>query len=261
MLNNLKLDHYAEGITVICLAIVIVVLFQIYIKKQLGEERIRQCHEVGGHYLAIVGSFYAVLLGLIVFSAMDKFIAAEKTVEQEGKSILAAYTMAAQFDSEGNEIQNKLKEYTNEVVKNEWELMESDQISMTARKIFLNSLDLARQIEPQTENQKGLYPILMAEMINTWESRRDRTKVSNMGIPVAEWVILILGAIITLIFTLFFTIDSQGIHLLMTGMIALLIFVSLYLVLMFGAPFSVDMRVSNHGLVIAQKIMNEYGWK
>jgi hypothetical protein len=82
-----------------------------------------------------------------------------------------------------------------------------------------------------------------------------------MGIPVAEWVILILGAIITLIFTLFFTIDSQGIHLLMTGMIALLIFVSLYLVLMFGAPFSGDMRVSNHGLVIAQKIMNEYGWK
>ena len=169
--------------------------------------------------------------------------------------------MEAQFDSEGNEIQNKLKEYTNEVVKNEWELMDSDQISMTARKIFLNSLDLARKIEPKTENQKGLYPILMAEMINTWESRRDRTKVSNMGIPVAEWVILILGAIITLIFTLFFTIDSQGIHLLMTGMIALLIFVSLYLVLMFGAPFSGDMRVSNHGLVIAQKIMNEYGWK
>ena len=100
-MNNLKLDHYAEGISAICLGIVIVVLFQVYIKKLLGEERIRQCHEVGGHYLAIVGSFYAVLLGLIVFSAMDKFIAAEKTVEQEGKSILAAYTMASQFGSEG----------------------------------------------------------------------------------------------------------------------------------------------------------------
>ena len=261
MLSNFRLDHYAEGITVILLATTIVVVLQIYAKKVLGEDRIRQCHEVGGHYLAIVGGFYAVLLGLIVFAAMDKFIAAEKTVEEEGKSILAVYTMAAQFDSKGAEIQKKLKEYTDEVVNNEWELMESDQISMTARKIFLGTLDMARKIEPITENQKALYPIMMTEMINTWDSRRDRTKVSNTGIPGAEWVILIIGAVITLLLTFFFTIDSQGLHLIMTAMIALLIFVSLYLVLLFSDPFSGDMRVSNHGLVIAQKIMNEYEWK
>lgn len=261
MLNNLRLDHYAEGMTAIFLAIIIVIVLQIYTKKLLGEERIRQCHEVGGHYLAIVGGFYAVLLGLIVFAAMDKFIAAEKTVEQEGKSILAVYTMAAQFEDKGLNIQEGLKNYTDEVVNNEWELMESDQISMTARKIFLNTLDIARKIEPITENQKALYPIMMSEMFNTWESRRDRTKVSNTGIPGAEWVILIIGAVITLMFTFFFTIDSQGIHLLMTGMIALLIFVSLYLVLLFSDPFSGDMRVSNHGLVIAQRVMNEYAWR
>ena len=109
MLNNLRLDHYAEGMTAIFLAIIIVIVLQIYTKKLLGEERIRQCHEVGGHYLAIVGGFYAVLLGLIVFAAMDKFIAAEKTVEQEGKSILAVYTMAAQFEDKGLNIQEGLK--------------------------------------------------------------------------------------------------------------------------------------------------------
>lgn len=261
MLENMRLDHYVEGIVAIILSVIIVVVCQIYTKKLLGEARIKQCHEVGGHYLAIVGGFYAVLLGLIVFAAMDKFVAAEKTVEQEGKSILAVYTVAAQFDQQGKEIQQNLKEYTDEVVNNEWSMLENNQISYKARKIFLKTLDKIRKIEPVTENQKVLYSTMISEAINLWDARRDRTKVSNTGIPEAEWVVLIIGAIITLLFTFFFTIDSQGIHLFMTGLIALLIFVSLYLVLLFGDPFSGDMRVSNHGLVIAQKIMNEYEWQ
>ncbi len=261
MFNNLRIDHYEVGIVAIIISIIVVVVCQIYTKKLLGEERIKQCHEVGGHYLAIVGGFYAVLLDLIVFAAMDKFNAAEKTVEEEGKSILAVYTMAAQFGADGRQIQDMLKEYTSEVINNEWNLMENNEVSFTARKIFLSALDIIRKIAPDPENQKSLYPVMVSETINLWNSRRDRTKVSNTGIPTAEWVILWIGAIITLLFTFFFTIDSQGIHLMMTGMIALLIFVSLYLVLLFSDPFSGDMRVSNHGFVIAEDIINGRQWR
>lgn len=257
MFSNLQLDHYPVGATVIALSIVAVIICQMVLNRILGKDRIKQCHEVGGYYLAIVGSFYAVLLGLIVFGAMDKFLDAEKTVEQEGKSILAVYSIASQFGSEGKYIQEKIRQYTDEVVNTEWELMEKDQISMKARKGFLEALAAIKKIDPSTENQKALYPTLISEAIKLWESRRDRTKKSNEGIPTAEWVILFIGAAITLIFTFFFTIENEGIHLVMTGMISLMIFLSLYLVLLFGEPFSGDMKVSNHGLVVARNIINE----
>lgn len=257
MIPDLELDRFNVGILVISSSIVFVLVCQILSKRILGEERIKQCHEVGGYYLAIVGGFYAVLLGLIVFAAMDKFIDAEKTVEQEGRSILAVYILSEQFGADGLAIQQDLRNYTNEVVNNEWKLMDGGQISMKARHTFLDALKIIRKIEPATENQKALYPTLVSEMINLWEARRDRTKISNTGLPTVEWVILLLGAAITLIFTFFFTLESDGIHLFMTGMISLMIFVSLYLVLLFGAPFSGDLKVSNHGLVIAQKIINE----
>jgi len=106
------------------------------------------------------------------------------------------------------------------------------------------------RIEPQTENQKALFPILAGELISAWEARRGRTRVTNQGVPAAEWAILLLGSVITITFTFFFTIESSVIYLLMSGMVALLISMSLYLVLIFGAPFSGDMRVSNSGLAL-----------
>lgn len=253
----LLLDRYAVGVPVIALFSLLVALCPLGLRRLLGPERIRQCHEVGGYYLAIVGGFYAVLLGLIVFAAMDKFSQAESTVENEARSILGVYTLASQFGDEGRAIQDNLAKYTHEVVVNEWRMMENNKISLAARKLFIETMDRIKKIEPVTENQKALYPVMVSEVINLWDSRRDRTKVTNYGIPGAEWTVLILGAAITLFFTMFFTIDSQSIHMVMTGMIALLIFASLYLVLLFGAPFSGDMRVSNMGFLVAQKIMNE----
>lgn len=250
------MDRYAVGVPLILLFSLFVSLCQLLLRRMLGPERIRQCHEVGGYYLAIVGSFYAVLLGLIVYAAMDKFSKAESTVENEARSILGVYTLASQFGDEGKAIRESLARYTNEVVVNEWRLMEENKISLNARKMFIETIDRIKKIEPVTENQKALYPVMVSEVINLWDSRRDRTKVTNYGIPGAEWTVLILGAVITLFFTLFFTIENQSIHLFMTGMIALLITSSLYLVLLFGAPFSGDMRVSNMGLIVAQKIMS-----
>jgi hypothetical protein len=40
----------------------------------------------------------------------------------------------------------------------------------------------------------------------------------------------------------------------MTGMMTLLVSMSLYLILLFGDPFSGDMRVSNSSLLLAQMI-------
>ncbi len=251
------LDRYSVGVPLIVAFSLLIGLCQLGLRRRLGPDRIRQCHEVGGYYLAIVGSFYAVLLGLIVYAAMDKFSKAESTVENEARAILGIHTLASQFGDEGRAIRESIANYTHEVIVNEWRLMEENKVSLSARKYFIETIDRIKKIEPVTENQKALYPLLVSEIINLWDSRRDRTKVTNYGLPGAEWTVLILGAAITLFFTLFFTIESQSIHLFMTGMIALLISASLYLVLLFGAPFSGDLKVSNTGFLIAQKIMND----
>ena len=257
MFNSLSLDRYYVGIPVIILGILLAITCQTLLKKYLGKETIKECHEVGGYYLAIVGTFYAVLVGLVVVDTLSRFQKAEMATELEGKSIIAMHTIIKQFPEKEKEIKGSLKEYTDEVINVEWKSMEKHEYSAKAHDLLFKVINSVISIEPKTENQKALYPIITNELINFWENRRTRTRATNLGLPVAEWTVLILGASITIIFTYFFFIESHFVHLLMTGMMTLLVSMSLYLILLFSEPYSGDLKVSDKSFVLARTLIRE----
>lgn len=160
MLRDLRLDHYSHGVPAIALFVLAVVVCQIIVKRLLGHEAIKRWHEVGGYYLAVVGSFYAVLLGLVVFDALGKFQAAEKGVETEGKSLLAVSTMLKQFPAQEQRLESLLTDYLDEVIGVEWDLMEDNKTSRKAREDMIGLITEGMKIEPQTENQKACFQSL-----------------------------------------------------------------------------------------------------
>jgi hypothetical protein len=244
MFQNFSLDHYPEGVAAILFSVAAVLFIQSLIEKSLGGDTLRRAHEVGGYYMALAGTFYAVLLGLVVFDAMSKFEAAEKTVQSEAKSALTVYALATQFPDSQDVIQTLIQDYTNEVVENEWQLMAKGEVSDAARRDLVDLIRVVKSISPATQNQQAVYGTLLSEVVSLWDSRLSRNRVSTRGVPAAEWTVLLIGAAITIAFTFFFTSESYGVLVLMRGMIALLISMSLYLVLLYGAPFSGALKVS-----------------
>jgi hypothetical protein len=238
------LDYYWFGIPAIIITTILILSAQVLVKRYIGDETIRQCHEVGGFYLAMVGTFYAVLLGLIVVDAMTRFQQAEKIISVEASSLIKIYIDIERFPEQREKLEKIIEEYVHEITDVEFPLMEKGEISPKARDLAFSILQTVKFIEPVTENQKAIYPNLLTLVSDFLDSRRDRTRSNNFGEPVAEWVILIIGAIITITYTFFFTMESDGIHLLMRGMATLMILMSLYLILLFGSPFSGDMKVS-----------------
>ena len=73
MFSHLGLDNYAIGIPVIVIAVVGFVIGQIFFKRFFQKDKIDSCHEVGGTILQLLGTLYAVTLGLIVLDATAKF--------------------------------------------------------------------------------------------------------------------------------------------------------------------------------------------
>ena len=258
MLENFRIDDYPVGIAAILLSVAVIITCQIIITRFIGKEALRKSHEVGGYYLSLVGTTYAVLLGLVVFDAMAKFQRAEKIVQTEAKSVVAVYSISEQFPKEEAIIKGLLRDYVDEVINNEWSMMGKGEISEKARHLVLTLIHTIKKIEPITQNQQGVYPTLISETVSLWESRQDRTRPANFGIPTAEWVILLIGAAITISFTFFFTIETQGIDIVMRGMATVLIAISLYLVLLFGAPFGGDLRVSDEPFSAVRNIITKY---
>lgn len=238
------LDYFWVGVPAIIIVTMLILYIQILVKRYLGTETIRKCHEVGGNYLAMVGTFYAVLLGLIVIDAMTRFQQAEKTVSIEASSLIKIYIDAERFPEQKDKLEKLIEEYIHETTDVEFPLMEKGETSTKARDLAFSMLQIVKVIEPKTENQKAIYPNLLTLLSDFLDSRRERTRSANFGEPPVEWIILIIGAIITITYTFFFTMESNTIHLLMRGMATLMILMSLYLILLFGTPFSGDLKVS-----------------
>ena len=99
--------------------------------------------------------------------------------------------------------------------------------------------------EPSTESEKALYPMIVAEMQQAWDQRRERISTAHYGIPAVEWVALLLGALVTVTLGGLFPVEHVRFHALLTAMAALVMVLNLYLVSLFGYPFSGDLRVSD----------------
>jgi hypothetical protein len=216
-------------------------------------------YEASGDFLAIVGALYGVVLGLVVFDAMSNFQDAVTTVKDEAKSLIAVYTLSEQFpDGDGKPIRRRCKEYVDEVIDNEWHLMEEGELSNKAKQSMLDLLNTIKKTNSLTENQKLLFPTMLQESISIWENSRERADQSSYGIPTVEWIMLLTGGLVTIIITFFFTPDYHPVQLLMTGMVALVISMNLYLVLLFGTPFSGGLQVDDEPFVIVRQYINEH---
>lgn len=258
MYMNLRLDYYWVGVPAIIMTTILILYAQALVKRYVGNETIRKCHEVGGFYLSMVGTFYAVLLGLIVIDAMTKFQQAEKIVSIEASSLVKIYINADRFPEQQEKLEKIIEEYIKETTEVEFPLMEKGEISTKARDLAFSMLQVVKFIEPVTENQKAIYPDILNLISDFLDSRRDRTSSNNFGEPAVEWIILLIGAIITTVFTFFFTMESDAIHLIMRGMATLIILMSLYLILLFGSPFSGDLKVSSEPFKTMIKVGSYY---
>jgi len=251
MLHSFGFDFDKHGVIIIVLISISAAYIQRIFITLVGGEKLKVCHEVGGYYLAIIGALYAVISGLVVFDAMNNFHGASTAVKDEAKSVLAVYSLAEQLPEKDKvKIRALTSAYVNEVIDKEWPMMSQFTHSQKAGGIMFNLMEEIKRVEPVTENQKAVFPILLEEILMAWENRRERIEQSEAAIPSIEWVALISGAVITVFFTYFFSISFSLAQSVMTFLVTLFIGLNLYLVYCFGEPFTGELHISDRGFVV-----------
>ncbi|MBN8661032.1 MAG: DUF4239 domain-containing protein [Candidatus Obscuribacter phosphatis] len=259
----MNLDSYLSGAALILGVSLSSVAGLLLVRKYFHLDKLKQCHEVGGYLLSVVGTMYAVLLGLVVVDAMTKFQNARAVVETEANSLADVFLLAEKLPQpKANAIRGLCHAYATEVIEREWPAMSKGEIDREARRDVVILMKEVISFEPVNENQKAIYPIIVQEACQVWDNRRARTNLATYGVPPVEWFVLILGGIVTVVFTYFFAIESLAAQVVMTSMVSLLISLNLYLVVLFGAPFSGDLQVGADALKVDKLIFeNQLGLK
>jgi hypothetical protein len=242
---NMAIDSYVGGVVLIGASALAAVIGLLVVRKTYNNQALASAHQLSGQYLAIVGTLYAVLLGLIVVDAMARFEQAVNIVEDEANAIAELIYLSGRMPASRAERVTKLAiEYVNLVADQEWPRLREGRPLESAPVHAFDLMRSARDWEPVSESEKAIYASAIEVASEFWNARRHRIVASQRGIPALEWCLVIVGGIVTVSLTYVFVFDELRIQITLTAMVALLISLNIFLIVSFGHPFSGDMSIS-----------------
>ncbi|OJW20654.1 MAG: hypothetical protein BGO49_03480 [Planctomycetales bacterium 71-10] len=228
-------------------------------RRLLHREDLEDVKDVASYLFAVVGTLYAVILGLVVVDAMTRFYEARMAVEEESNALSDILLLASQLPGDGpRRVRDRAAEYIRVVIEEEWPHMAGRGPLLKAR---MQAVELVREIyafEPRDDRESQLFASAVEAANDFWNSRRARMMLAvESGLPALVWVALIAGGAITVVFTYFFKVGRYGLQVAMTAMLSTVIALNLYLILMFASPFSGSIQVSPQGFELSRFILKE----
>ncbi|MET1231571.1 MAG: DUF4239 domain-containing protein [Candidatus Limnocylindrales bacterium] len=153
----------------------------------------------------VLGVAFAVLLAFVMFLAFENYIRAQEGASREAVAISQLDRLTRLFPAqEGEELRNDLACYARAVVSDEWPLMregrESDLVVDWLAAIE-STIDTMPLDDVRTEVAVDHW---LNEMAVRREGRRARLAGATPTIPVAVWLILVLGAGLTIAYLVVF---------------------------------------------------------
>ena len=145
----MTLDSYLAGSLMILGSAAFAVLGLFLVRRIFNVRDLVAVHEISGQYLSIVGTMYAVLLGLIVVDAMGRFQVAVTVVEQEANSLSELIYLAGRMpEPQRSKATKTAVAYADLVINQEWSLLSQGKSLSEAREAAINLLRLSRDWEP-----------------------------------------------------------------------------------------------------------------
>jgi Protein of unknown function (DUF4239) len=219
---------------------------QLLARWRFGIDHLIRNHEVAGFKYSVVGVAYAVLLAFVVFGVWSEFDRTEQSVQAEAERFYNLHRNTYNFPDEiGNKMRQALMAYAVEVRDSDWPLMERGHPgSRSAAEALTRLSHLVGQTRPA---DIGLVPSVL-HAINLMQEiadlRLERLSDVKGHMTPAIWGVLLLGAIVTLGYPVFFATHDVAAQICMTGGLAAIIGAILFLTINLNFPFSGPERVT-----------------
>ena len=208
-----------------------------YLTLRFTSEEIRAQHnDRAGFILAVIGVIYAVLLAFVAIGVWERFQQAEDRSFEEAGAIATIYRDAGSFP-ERSELRAATRAYVLSVIDDEWPRMRHGRPSNLANK-RLENLDARIRALPADTLRLGNIQMQMLSAVDTaLMDRRERLIADAHGINGIMWLVLVVGAVVTVAFTYLFGFERTIMQSLMVGGLSLLIGLVLFLIVALDYPY------------------------
>ena len=218
------------------------------VQRLVPYDKREEHNDVAGFLYAVVGVIFAVLLALLVIAVWEQFQGARETVESEANAVAEIAWLAHRLpEPEGHQIQEDARSYAQEVVDEEWPLMEQGLGGVQSLPEGWDLIDDMRatlqEVEPSTAAEQELYAEGLDQIERLNDARRMRIVASQEGLPGVLWAVLVFGAVVAVGFTYLFGLRNTWAHRLMVMSLTAVIALVLFTIGVMEDPFSGGARI------------------
>ena len=114
-----------------------------------------------------------------------------------------------------------------------------------------------RDFEPRTPQEQCFYNSIIETYTTMSNSRRIRLVEAEGSVSPVLWVVLFVGAIITVGFTYLFVVERLGSQILMISLVCTALSLNLYLVIINSSPFFGDFKLRPIAFKVAAKFIED----
>ena len=232
-------------------AIILVIIFislalvgQLIVNRLVEEEVMRHHHSAGEAMMGVVGTLFSVLLGFMVAAAMERYQGAQMHGEQEASQAASVFRLARGLSDEDRpRLRQLVRDYIDEVLIKEWPEMERGEPINHGWEAYQKLWEASVAVVPESNRQSNLHQNLLAAMQSLGDHRRARVLLAQSGMQTGLWVIVAMGAIITISLSYVFASRFPRVQGFMTTLVAAALALNIWLLSAFSHPFSGELKI------------------
>ncbi len=179
----------------------------------------------------------------------ERFADAERDASREAAAVATIFRLSEGVDRQVQDnLRQSLVKYVSDVVGDEWRDMarggESEDVQRSLGIVYRAIL----AYRPTGAREAVLFNEILDNLDQVTEARRERLGLASGIVPPILWLVLSIGALLTIGFTFFFGTRNLRAQVLMTAMLAFLIFTVLFVTISIDHPYSGPVSVSSEPL-------------
>ena len=215
-------------------------------RRRIHWESFKDNHEVGGFLFNALGLIYAVLVAFVVYATWSDYEASGSVCDREADIIQNLYLDCSGLPPESQaEIKKDILEYLEMIVKDDWPLLAHGKVNPVSREKLIEIWKNFNNINNLgIEKQKIYFGEALNKLNDITELRRLRILSAQSHIPVIIWTVILIGALTSVGFSLFFGTRSFIIQAAMTSLFAMTNAIVILMIIALDHPFTGDIKIS-----------------
>jgi hypothetical protein len=194
-------------------------------------------NDLANYYIAAVGVFYALLIGLISVATWENHADVEATVSSEAVALADLYRDVEGYPPEVRaDLRQRMRRYVRHVIDEEWPVQRRGVEPREHNREVVALAHRLAMFEPATAGQEIVHGEVFGQFNSFLTYRQLRLQAVGSGLPGLLWLVVLIGAAVMIGLTFLLWTDNLRIHSLLTASLGLIIGLMAFLIFTLDKP-------------------------